>query len=208
MQVTIDGPAGVGKTSVGSKVAKKFSLLFIQSGQLYRALAYGKINDLNFKSLYLKAKNGPETELLLEGKKLTEELTGENIGEEASKLAKEEEIRKLVNRTITDIAAEKDVLVEGRDIGTVVLDQAEVKIFLTASAQERARRRKKQTETDRTLEEIEAGIKKRDKRDQTRNLAPLKPAEDAVIIDTTTLSEGEVVNQISGIITERKTPKK
>ena len=208
MQVTIDGPAGVGKTSVGSKVAKKFSLLFIQSGQLYRALAYGRINDLDLMSLSLKAENGPETELLLEGEKLAEELTGEKIGEEASKLAKDEEIRKLVNRTITDIAAEKDVLVEGRDIGTVVLDQAEVKIFLTASAQERARRRKKQTETDRTLEEIEAGIKKRDKRDQTRNLAPLKPAEDAVIIDTTTLSEGEVVNQISGIITERKTPKK
>lgn len=208
MQVTIDGPAGVGKTSVGKKVARRFSLLFIQSGQLYRALAYGRINDLELESLSLQYGDKLEPVLSMGGIKIKEELTSEEIGEEASKLAKNERIREIVNEKITDIARDRDVLVEGRDIGTAVLTEAEVKIYLTASAEERARRRKKQIETDRPLKEIEKGIKKRDKRDQTRELAPLKPAENAVIIDTTPLSEGAVVDRISEIITEHRTREK
>ncbi|MCF7889648.1 (d)CMP kinase [Candidatus Bipolaricaulota bacterium] len=204
MQVTIDGPAGVGKTSVGRKVARRFSLLFIQSGQLYRALAYGRINDLDLESLSLRSRGKTEPELSIGGEKVREELTTEVIGEKASKLAKEEGIRNLVNEIIVDFAGDRDVLVEGRDIGTEVLTEAEVKIYLTASAEERARRRKKQMKTDRTLEEIEAGIKKRDNRDQTRKLAPLEPAEDAIIIDTTSLSEREVVERVSGIITDHE----
>ncbi|MBS3735713.1 MAG: (d)CMP kinase [Candidatus Bipolaricaulota bacterium] len=208
MKVTIDGPAGVGKTSVGRQVARRFSLLFIQSGQLYRALAYGRINGLQLDSLSLEPGDKTDPELLMDGEKLKEELTTEEIGEKASKLAKEEEIRELVNEIIIDTAADRDVLVEGRDIGTAVLTNAEVKIYLTASAEERARRRKKQMNTDRSLGEIEAGIKKRDKRDQTRELAPLKPADDSVIIDTSSLSEREVVDRISKIITKRKTREK
>lgn len=208
MKVTIDGPAGVGKTSVGRQVARRFSLLFIQSGQLYRALAYGKINGLQLDSLSLEPGDKSDPELLMEGEKLKEELTTEEIGEKASRLAKEEEIRELVNEIIIDTAADRDVLVEGRDIGTAVLTDAEFKIYLTASAEERARRRKKQMNTDRSLKEIEAGIKKRDNRDQTRELAPLKPADDAVIIDTTSLSKREVVERISGIITKGKTREK
>ncbi|MBS3786599.1 (d)CMP kinase [Candidatus Bipolaricaulota bacterium] len=208
MQVTIDGPAGVGKTSVGRKVARRFSLLFIQSGQLYRALAYGKINDFDLDSLSLIPCDKTEPELVIGGEKPSEELTREEIGEKASKMAKKEVIRELVNERIIDIAKDRDVLVEGRDIGTAVLTEAEVKIYLTATAEERAGRRKKQMETDRSIEEIEAGIKKRDKRDQTRELAPLKPAEDAVIIDTTSLSEKEVLKKVSGIITEHKTREK
>jgi cytidylate kinase len=202
MQVTIDGPAGVGKTSVGRRVAEKFDLLFIQSGRLYRAIAYGRIHGLDPETLSLEVDDGPEPELLMEGRPLSGELSTEEIGEEASKLAKEEPVRKLVNRNIIEIARNRDVLVEGRDIGTEVLTEAEVKIFLTASAEERAIRRKSQIDTDRSLEEIEAAIKKRDDRDQTRKLAPLKPAEDASIIDTTSLSEAEVVARISGIISE------
>jgi len=202
MQVTIDGPAGVGKTSVGRRVAEKFDLLFIQSGRLYRAIAYGRIHGLDPGTLSLEVNDGPEPELLMEGRPLSGELSTEEIGEEASKLAKEEAVRKLVNSNIIEIARNQDVLVEGRDIGTEVLTEAEVKIFLTASAEERARRRKNQIDTARTLEEIEAAIKKRDERDQTRKLAPLKPAEDASIIDTTSLSEAEVVARVSAIVSE------
>lgn len=200
MQVTIDGPAGVGKTSVGRAVAKQFSLVFIQSGQLYRAVAYGKLNSLVYENLSLKKGEGVGAIPLLGGERLTDELDSEEIGEQASKLAKKPEVRDLVNEVILEIASGEDVLVEGRDIGTEVLPDAGLKVFLTASARERAKRRKKQLGSDRDLEEIEAGIVKRDDRDQKREVAPLRPAEDAEIIDTTNLSRDEVVEQVARMV--------
>lgn len=200
MQVTIDGPAGVGKTSVGKKVADRHSLLFIQSGQLYRALAYAKIHHLNYDSLELKPEEDRNLTLTIEGNEVTKELTSERIGEQASKLAKKGEIRELVNHRIRGVARDEDVLVEGRDIGTEVLPDADVKIYLTASARERAKRRKKQLGSERPIRDIEAGIKKRDKRDQDREVAPLKPAEDAAIISTDSLSEETVVERVSNLI--------
>jgi len=200
MQVTIDGPAGVGKTSVGRTVAEKFSLVFIQSGQLYRAIAYGKINSLDYESLSLEKGEGVEAVPLLEGKRLTDELLTEEIAEAASKLARKPEVRDLVNEIILEIARGENVLVEGRDIGTEVLPGAGIKVFLTASAHERAKRRKKQLGSERELEEIEADITRRDDRDQTREVAPLKPAEDAEVIDTTDLSREEVVDRVARII--------
>ena len=200
MQVTIDGPAGVGKTSVGRTVAEEFSLVFIQSGQLYRAVAYGKINSLDYENLSLEKGEGVEAVPLLEGKRLTGELQSEEIGEEASKLAKKPAVRDLVNEIILEIARGENVLVEGRDIGTEVLPGARVKVFLTASAHERAKRRKKQLDSDRELAEIEAGITRRDDRDQTREFAPLRPADDAEVIDTTDLSRKEVVDRVARMI--------
>ncbi len=200
MQVTIDGPAGSGKTSVGRKVAGRFSFLFIQSGQLYRALAYGKINSLNYETLSLDQIEKGEPQLILDGQVIEEGLESESVGEEASKLAKRPAIRKLVNDRIQRVARNEDVLVEGRDIGTEVLPDAELKVFLTASARERAKRRREQLETDRPLEEIEADIKRRDERDEDRDIAPLKPAEEAVVIDTTELSQREVIMRINQLI--------
>ena len=202
MRITIDGPAGVGKTSVGRKVAEKFSLVFIQSGRLYRALAYGSIHGLDSESLRLEAEQGTEPLLTIAGKELKDGLDSEEIGEEASKLAKKPETRRLVNSRIIRIAERKDVLVEGRDIGTEVLPDADLKIYLTATPEERARRRKKQVETELSREEIAKKLKRRDERDQTRELAPLKPAEDAVIIDTTDISEAEVVRRVSNLTKE------
>jgi len=200
MQVTIDGPAGVGKTSVGRTVAEKFSLVFIQSGQLYRAVAYGKINSLDYENLSLKKGEGVEAVPLLEGERLTDELQTEEIGEAASKLARKQDVRDLVNEIILEIARGENVLVEGRDIGTEVLPGAEVKVFLTASAHERARRRKKQLGSNRDVAEIEADITRRDDRDQTREVAPLRAAEDAEIVDTTDLSREEVVDRVARMI--------
>ncbi|MBS3739906.1 (d)CMP kinase [Candidatus Bipolaricaulota bacterium] len=200
MQVTIDGPAGVGKTSVGKKVADRFSLLFIQSGQLYRALAYGKLNQMDYSSLALNPEGDSNLELTIGGEEVTKKLTSEEIAEEASKLAKKKEIRALVNDRISRIARDQDVLVEGRDIGTEVLPDAEVKIFLTASAKERAKRRKKQLQIDRPLKDIENGIKKRDERDQNREISPLRPADDAVILNTNSLDESKVVERVASLI--------
>jgi cytidylate kinase len=197
MQVTIDGPAGVGKSSVGKKIAKRFSLVFVQSGKLYRALAYAKLHDLDPDSLKLSPGDATEPELVLCDQTLGKELDSEVIGNEASKLAKERETREKVNSKIAQIAEERDLLVEGRDIGTKVLPNADLKIYLDASIGERARRRKNQRDTELSVKEIEAGLRKRDERDQNRKLAPLKPAEDAVIIDTTSMSEDDVVERLS-----------
>ncbi|MFP4135458.1 MAG: (d)CMP kinase [Candidatus Acetothermia bacterium] len=200
VRVTIDGPAGVGKTSVGREVAESFGLLFVQSGRLYRGIAYGKLQSKDYRTLTLKPGTGCVPELLLNGEGIPEDLDTEEVGEEASKLAQRAEIRDLVNDRIHDIAQTRDVLVEGRDIGTVVLPEADVKVFLTASARERARRRKKQLDLDRPLGKIEEGIKRRDRRDEEREVAPLKPAEEATIIDTTELSEREVIEQVSELV--------
>lgn len=200
MQVTIDGPAGVGKTSVGKKVADRFSLLFIQSGQLYRAVAYGEVHNLDYNSLNLKPEGNNHMEITMEGEAITAKLTSEEIGEQASKLAKRQEVRELVNERLRRIAKDKDVLVEGRDIGTEVLPNADVKIFLTASTRERAERRKEQLRIEGSIEDIEKRIKKRDRRDQNREVAPLKPAKDATILNTDSVPEEKVVEQVSNLI--------
>ena len=203
MQVAIDGPAGAGKTSVGRTVANRFSLLFIRSGKLYRALAYGEIHDLNRDTLSLKPKGDGDTLLVLEGRTIAAELDSEEIGEAASKLARRDDIRDLVNDKISEAAGEHDVLVEGRDIGTKVLPGADLKVYLTATPEARARRRQAQTENDRSLEEIKTEIARRDERDRTRELAPLKAADDAVVIDTTSMTEAEVVEEVSDLLSRR-----
>ncbi|MFP3952658.1 MAG: (d)CMP kinase [Candidatus Acetothermia bacterium] len=203
MQVTIDGPAGVGKTSVGRQAARSFSLLFIQSGQLYRAMAYAKKNGLTDKSVKLSVDDRGETHLTIDGEDVEEKLETEEIGDLASQMAQRRKVRDGVNDIIVEESRDKDVLVEGRDIGTVVLPDADLKIFLTASPRERAIRRHKQLGGERTVDEIEKEISHRDERDKSREIAPLKPAEDAVIIDTTSLTKNEVVNKISDLIRRR-----
>ncbi len=203
MQVTIDGPAGVGKTSVGRQVAKGFSLLFIQSGQLYRAMAYAHREGLPDESIELAVGDQGGTYLTIDGVDAEAKLTSEEIGDLASQMAQDQEVRDRVNGVIVDLARDRDVLVEGRDIGTVVLPNADLKVFLTASPRERAIRRHKQLGGERTVEEIEEEIAHRDDRDKNREIAPLKPAVDAVIIDTTSLAENEVVKEISDLIRER-----
>ncbi len=203
MQVTIDGPAGVGKTSVGSRVAEKFSLLFIQSGSLYRALAYADENNLNPDAIEFAIDNTHHAHLMIKGKNVNSDLDSEGIGELASKLAKKERVRNKVNEIITNVSKGEDVLVEGRDIGTVVLPNADIKVFLTASPHQRALRRHKQISTQGRVEDIEAELLKRDNRDKTRKTAPLKPAKDAKIIDTTSLTEDQVVDKISALVSKR-----
>lgn len=202
VQVTIDGPAGVGKTSVGSRVAEKFSLLFIQSGSLYRAIAYADKNNLNLDSIEFAINDAYHTHLMIEGKKVNSDLDSEKIGELASRLARKGKVRDKVNEIITNVSKGEDVLVEGRDIGTVVLTHAGLKVFLTASSHERALRRHKQISAQGKVEDIEAELLKRDNRDKTRKIAPLKPAKDAKIIDTTSLTEDQVVEKISGLVTK------
>lgn len=200
MQITIDGPAGVGKTSVGRRVASRFSLVFIQSGQLYRAIAYARDKGLAESDIQYHAEEVGEPQLYIGKEQVVEELDSQEVGELASRLATKPEVRSQVNRIIKNTAQDKEVLVEGRDIGTVVLPGADLKIFLTASPRERAVRRRKQLGKELDLDELEREISNRDKRDSTRDLAPLKPAEDATIIDTTSKTEDEVVDRVTALV--------
>jgi len=196
MQVAIDGPAGAGKTTVGETLARRFCFLFVESGGLYRGLAHAQLRGLSPESVRLEeAEGGIRAELVVDGEREVPQLGSEEVGERASQLARKEEVRDLVTEKLRRFCSLRDVVVEGRDIGTVVLPQAEVKIFLTASARERARRRKEQLPelADEPLEEIERAIERRDERDRNRDIAPLKPAEGAVKIDSTDLTLGETV---------------
>lgn len=193
--VAVDGPAGVGKSTVGKKLAGELSFLFAESGKLYRALAYAKLNRIPFKELEIFDSEGAEMGVKVGGRKLKGELSSNEISDKASKLARQENIRELVTKKLREFAKNNDIVIEGRDIGTVVLPSAELKIFLEATPKARAKRRKKQTEEEKDLVSVIEEIKKRDKRDKEREFAPLKPADDTIIIDTTNLTEKETVHK-------------
>lgn len=209
--ITIDGPAGAGKSTVARMLAKRLGYLFLDTGALYRTVA-----------LYLKEKDAIETddktiEGLLQGAEISYDgedvflngrvVTHEIRTPEMSELSSIISTRKVVREFLTDlqrkIASGRNVVAEGRDSGTVVFPQGK-KFFLTASVSERARRRWKELKDkglEASFEEIKESIIKRDERDSSRNFAPLKPAEDAIIIDTTGLSPLEVVEEILKRIT-------
>ena len=195
-KIAIDGPAGVGKTTVGRSLARFLSFLFIESGKLYRGMAYAEVKDLPLKDLTITEEK--EGSLIIKIGDISlpeEELYTENIGETASRLATKGNIRKLVTERVREFAKNNNVVVEGRDIGTEVLPSADLKIFLTASPRTRAERRWKQSNRKGNLEKVLKSIKKRDKRDTDREIAPLKPAADAIIIDTTDINREETVQK-------------
>ncbi len=212
--IAIDGPAGSGKTTVSKLLAKRLGYDYLDTGAMYRAVALflhergippedeGRINEV-LKSVRMEYRDG---ELFLNGKKVGDEIRTAEAGVLASNYAKVPIVRKHLTRLQREIADERRIIVEGRDIGTVVLPDAELKVFLTASVEERARRRWKELREkgeDVSYEEILEQLKKRDEQDSKRNVAPLKPAEDAVVIDTTGMGIDEVVEEIVRLVEER-----
>ncbi|WGS64548.1 (d)CMP kinase [Marinitoga aeolica] len=209
--VAIDGPAGSGKSTIAKKIAQIFNLYYLDSGALYRAFGYylkKKNFDLNnendiinaLKTFNVKIING---DYYLFDEKLDFQIRTPEIGKAASIVAKNPFVREKVNEILRNIAKKHGVVIDGRDIGTVVLPDAEVKIFLTASIQERAERRYKELigkGKNVKLEDILKDIEKRDKADSTRKIAPLKPADDAIIVDTTGKNIETVVKEIKNII--------
>lgn len=212
MQVAIDGPAGSGKSSVCKIVAEKYSLTYIDTGAMYRSIAWLSVH---FGEDNLAAK-AEDTEFILEdnGRKisikyngniydLTKEIRTPEISSKVAFVAADSDIRKILVKKQQSYAEGSDVIMEGRDITTVVLPDADIKIFLTASPEERAKRRFKEwegmdkaAEYARVLEEI----KKRDEMDMTRKESPLLQSEDAVLLDTTGLSLEQVADKIGEMI--------
>ena len=209
--IAIDGPAGAGKSTIAKKIAKELSFIYIDTGSMYRAIAYyllGQGIDTKDQDKVVKAiehvnvtieyKDG-EQQVLLNGDNVTDKLRKEEVGTMASSVAKHEAVRTKMVDLQRELAKSSNVIMDGRDIGTVVLPSADLKVFLTASSYVRAKRRYNELSEKGiscNLEEIEKDIISRDTQDMTRLISPLKQAEDAILVDTSDMTIDEVVNFI------------
>lgn len=201
--VTIDGPSGVGKGTLAQFLCCKTGFHLLDSGAIYRSLAYGALEENiafdNLPGLVELAENLPvkfvENSILYREKDITSKVRTEEVAAVASKVAAIPEVRAALLKRQKDFAQPPGLIADGRDMGTVVFPNAPVKLFLTASAEERAKRRVKQLKNqgvDVNIRQITQDITERDERDRTRKSSPLVPAEDALEIDTTDLSIDEV----------------
>lgn len=212
--IAIDGPAGAGKSTIAKKVAKELSFIYVDTGAMYRAIAWYLIkHDISPEDeaaleeacgqihVDIGYKDG-EQQVILNGENITGQIRTEEVGNMASAAAAKPCVREALLMLQRNLAAKTDVLMDGRDIGTNILPDAQLKIYLTASVKTRAKRRflelREKGETC-DLEKIVRDIEERDHRDANRELAPLKKAEDAVLIDSSDMSIEEVVARICGL---------
>ncbi len=205
--ITIDGPAGAGKSSIAKALAEELSFTHLDSGAIYRLIGYlldsrgislndrRKVEDtLNSISIGFKGEN-----VFLNGRNVTSEVRLPKAADEAARVAKVLYIRKFVVRTLRDLAKGKNVIVDGRDAGTNIFPNANVKLFLTASASERARRRYRDLIAkgfSASYHDVLGNIEKRDREDRNRKIAPLVVPKGAVVIDTTGKSFKDVLTMV------------
>lgn len=218
--VTIDGPAGVGKSTLAGMLAQKLGIPFLDTGAMFRSVALclgeeGLALDLDYltdrlsRLEYALSGSGPDSRLLCNGQALGPEIRGERIGSLASRFAAIPMVRAVLKIRQQEIGSRFSLVAEGRDMGTVVFPSADVKFFLEADPAVRARRRKNQlaeqgVESD--LDELTSQIRQRDNQDRNRSVAPLRPAEDAMVIDTSNLTQDEVLNAMLEAIERRRPP--
>lgn len=207
IHVAIDGPAGAGKSTIAKIIAERLNILYVDTGAMYRALTWKLLSEsINLKDIPNIVNIAINTSIKLDGEKVfidgldvTEEIRLPKVSNHVSIIASIPEVRTRLVEIQRDIAKEQSLVMDGRDIGTYVLPSAKFKFFLTATAEERANRRyieliKKGINT--SLEQLQKEIKLRDKMDSERIFSPLKPADDAIIIDTTSKSILSVSNEI------------
>jgi len=209
--VAIDGPAGAGKSTIAKRVAKEKGYIYVDTGAMYRGLAIHFLKkgiSAEDKEAVAKACKDADVsiayedgvqQVYLNGENITDMLRTEEVGNMASKTSAIPAVREKLLELQRTLAAEKDVIMDGRDIGTNILPNADVKIYLTASVETRAKRRYDElTEKGENcdFEEIARDIQERDARDMNREIAPLKKADDAVLVDSSDMTIEEVVNTI------------
>lgn len=211
MKVAIDGPAGAGKSTVSKALAKKLGFVYVDTGALYRALAYCAIMaGVPIQDAYEYIKNfkveikiiDENQRVFVDGDDVTDYIRTPDVTMGASKISAIPEIRQFLFDLQRTIANENSVVMDGRDIGTVILPDAEVKFFLTASPEERANRRFKELISKPacpTYEEILTDIIQRDYDDSHRDIAPLIQSEEAILIDSTQITQFEVIERMYAI---------
>ena len=216
--VAIDGPAGAGKSTIAKKVAKELGYIYVDTGAMYRAMALFLIKNHVEKEdqeaigvkcqdadISIRYENGEQI-VLLNGENVNGFIRTEEVGNMASVSSANPKLREKLVELQKKLAAEADVIMDGRDIGTCVLPNADVKVYLTASSAVRAMRRFKELEAkgvDCDLTQIEADIIERDHRDMTREHSPLRQAEDAVLVDSSDMTIDQVVDKICSLAREK-----
>ncbi len=218
-QVAIDGPASAGKSTVAKLVAQKFCYIYCDTGAMYRAVTLAALQqkiDLNdqvkvaaiAENLPLRFETGDPQQVWLGDQNVTQLIRTNEVAQNVSTVAAIPAVRQAMVKMQREIASQNNIVMDGRDIGTTVLPQAPVKIFMVASAHERARRRYLDNQArgigTQSIEELQKAIELRDQKDSTRKVSPLVQAADAIRLDTTALTIDEVVNEISEIIKKVK----
>ena len=201
MVIAIDGPAGAGKSSVARSVAERLGFTYLDSGAMYRTVALAALEQgVEASALADAIRIELGDRVRLDGRDVTPEIRSPRLSEAASRAAADPLVRAAMVAQQRRLLSEGDWVAEGRDIGTVVAPHAELKVFLTADAAERARRRARELDIDPRQVLAEQAL--RDQRDATRTHSPLQPASDAVLIDTTSLTLDQVVDRILGLVAE------
>lgn len=214
IQIAIDGPAGAGKSSIAKELAKKFKYIYIDTGAMYRALTLilmeKNISITELEKIVKEAQeinisfkiNNNIQDVFINGRKITDEIRSSEVSNNVSAVSAISGVRKEMVKKQQILASGNNVVMDGRDIGTVVLPDAKIKIFLTASPEERAKRRfaeMKGKGLDISFDKLLHEIKMRDHMDETREISPLAASPEAIIIDTTNLSFSQVLEKIEKI---------
>jgi cytidylate kinase len=218
--IAIDGPSGAGKSTLGRMIARELNMLYLDTGAMYRAVALAVIESgvsVADKEAVARVAESAEINLAgdpdslrvtLDGRDISDKIRSEEVSHAASVISVITEVRRALVRRQREMGRRGSVVLDGRDIGTVVFPDADIKFFLTAAPEERASRRYEEDrlrERDVTFEETLADINTRDQRDSTRADSPLAIAEDAVVIDSTELSIEDVFERMMEVIRQRQT---
>ncbi|ANZ33329.1 (d)CMP kinase [Staphylococcus carnosus] len=210
INIAIDGPAAAGKSTIARRVAESHSMIYVDTGAMYRAITYkylqedknddfqALIEDVSLKLVYDEDKG---QRVLLNGEDITDYLRSNEVTQNVSYVASKEPVRTFAVKVQQQLAAEKGIVMDGRDIGTVVLPDAELKIYMIASVEERAERRQKENEENgipSSLNELKKEIEARDHYDMNREISPLRKADDAITVNTT----GKSIEQVTDIISD------
>jgi CMP/dCMP kinase len=220
MIVAIDGPAGSGKSTVARGVARRLGFTYLDSGALYRAVTLAALDagaDLDDgpalarlaadARIELRDREHDYVRVTLDGRDVSEEIRAPEVTGESSRVAAHREVRAALLAKQRELIAAGNYVVEGRDIGTVVAPDAPIKAFLTADPGERARRRAaelKRRGLEAEADEVRRAIEQRDRLDSTRSAAPLRTADDAVVIDTTGLDAAEVIDRVLELVKQAR----